>query len=380
MLPQIKLYLDFIETNSLNMALIGNKTVDQGPVIKSAAWFLIIGSVIALLMYFRNFLQPFVVALILWFIIAEFRSLLEKIKIKGKSAPKSILTIASALIIFYLFYISLDIVILNIQKLTANINVYSDNLVKMLEKLEHAVGLDNLGESVSGQEEKIIGAMTAVAGGLASFIGRFFLVILYVAFLLLEEYSLNTKMGLIFSSKHSTTRQTFGRIMNLFRAYMSIKAFTSALTGILSYFVLVLLGVDLAALWAFIIFLLNFIPSIGSIVATAFPVIFSAVQYGDPSKSLLVLIGVVSVQVLIGNVIEPRLMGNRLNLSPIIILLGLTFWGSIWGVVGMLLSVPIMAMLMIILSQFDSTRNIAIMFSHDGDISKLVDYPVDEET
>ena len=152
------------------------------------------------------------------------------------------------------------------------------------------------------------------------------------------------------------------------------------MTGFLSYFVLLFLGIDVPALWAFIIFLLNFIPSVGSISATAFPVIFSAVQYGDLSKSLYVLVGVLSIQVLIGNVVEPRLLGNRLNLSPIVILLGLTFWGYVWGVVGMLLSVPIMAMMMIIFSQFDNTRNIAIFFSHDGNLGNMIDGKVLEKT
>ena len=356
------------------------RSLDQGPVITTAAWFIIAGCSVAFLMFFRTFLQPFVVALILWFVIGEFRYLLEKIKIKGKSLPLPILTILSSLVIFYFFYISIDIVIINIQKLTNNIGLYSDNLVSMLEQLEEAFGIQDLSESVEGQEEKIISAMTSLAGGLASFVGRFFLVILYVIFLLLEEFGLSKKMQGIVSAKSSNVSENIRTILSLFRAYMSIKMFSSFMTGFLSYFVLLFLGIDLPALWAFIIFLLNFIPSVGSIVATAFPVLFSAIQYGDFSKSLYVLLGVLSVQVLIGNVVEPRLLGNRLNLSPIVILLGLTFWGYVWGVVGMLLSVPIMAMMMIIFSQFESTRNIAIFFSHDGNIADMMVGKVPKKT
>jgi AI-2 transport protein TqsA len=344
----------------------------QGPVITTAAWFIIAGCTVAFLMFFRTFLQPFVVALILWFVIGEFRFLLTKIKIKGKGLSKGILTVISALVIFYLFYVSIDIIIVNIQKLTRNIGEYSNNLVMMLEGMEKTLGIENLGESVEGRESQIISAMTSIAGGLASFVGRFFLVILYVIFLLLEEFGLSKKLNFVVSKRSSNVSESMKRIMSLFRAYMSIKMFSSFMTGFLSYFVLLFLGIDVPALWAFIIFLLNFIPSVGSIIATAFPVIFSAVQYGDLSKSLYVLVGVLSIQVLIGNVVEPRLLGNRLNLSPIVILLGLTFWGYVWGVVGMLLSVPIMAMMMIIFSQFDNTRNIAIFFSHDGNLGEMM--------
>ena len=352
---------------------------DHNLIIKTAAWFVIIGSSIALLIFFRSFLQPFVVALILWFIIGEFRGLLKKITIAKRALPKPILTILSAAIVFSLFYFSLDIIIQNIQKLTSNIGLYSHNLVSMLESIEDALGVEELGERVEGQEGKIITEMTTIAGSLASFIGRFFLVLLYVVFLLLEEFALNKKAGKVVKSKDNNIFKTFQRIMQLFRAYMSIKTLTSFITGLLSFFVLLWLGIDLPALWAFIIFMLNFIPSIGSIIATAFPVLFSAVQYGDFSKSLYVLIGVLAIQVLVGNVLEPRLMGNKLNLSPMVILLGLTFWGFVWGVMGMLLSVPITAMMMIIFSQFENTRGIAIFFSHNGEISNMLG-PAAEES
>jgi AI-2 transport protein TqsA len=341
----------------------------------TASWFIIVAASIAALLYLKNFLQPFIVAMILWFIIIEFRGLLKKIKIKGKHLPMAVLSILSTLIIFALFYFSMDLVVRNIQKLTANLGQYSTNLVNLLEALEDQIGINDLAEQFKNQQDKILAMVGTFAAGFASFVGRFFLVLFYVIFLLLEEFMLFDKAMLVLKSEDNPVFITITRIIDLFRDYITVKAFTSFLTGFLSYLVLVFLDIDLAPLWGFVIFLLNFIPSIGSIIGTAFPVIFSAVQYGDLSKSLYVLIGVLFIQILVGNILDPRLMGNKLNLSPLIIILALTFWGLIWGIMGALLSVPITAMMMIIFSQFPQTKSIAIFFSRNGDISGMTNMP-----
>ena len=341
----------------------------------TASWFIIVAASIATLLYFRNFLQPFIVALILWFIIIEFRRLLEKITIKGKHLPMPILSILSTLIIFALFYLAMDLVVHNIQKLATNMDKYSANLVNLLEALEDQIGINDLGERFKSQQDKLLAMVGSMAAGFASFVGRFFLVLFYVIFLLLEESKLFDKSMFVLKSEDNPIFITITRIINLFRGYIAVKAFTSFLTGFFSYLILVFLDIELAALWGFVIFMLNFIPTIGSIIGTVFPVLFSAVQYGDLSKTIYVLIGVLVVQVLVGNVLDPRLMGNRLNLSPLIIILALTFWGLIWGIMGALLSVPITAMMMIIFSQFPQTKNIAVFFSQNGDISGMTNNP-----
>jgi AI-2 transport protein TqsA len=347
---------------------------DHNKVMRGAATFLILAGIVALLQYFKNFLQPFVVALILWFLITEVRQQLMKIKIKHKSIPKPILTLISTGVVFFIFYIIADRIVNNFEKLADNMDEYSSSLVLMLEELEVLFGVENLGEAVQKQEAALVSAVSGAAKALASFIGRLFLVLFYVIFLLLEETALGDKLKKIYkrSGSRKSIKNSLSRITSLLSDYLGIKILTSFLTGFLSFFVLLFLGIDLPGLWAFLIFILNFIPSIGSIVATAFPVIFSFLQFsGDWSKSFYVLIGVLAVQVFIGNFIEPRILGNKLNLSPLVVILGLAFWGFVWGFVGMLLSVPIMATLMIVFSQFNDTRNTAILLSKDGDIDYL---------
>ena len=343
-------------------------------VVKTAAVLMVIAFIVAILQYFRTFLQPLIVALILWFIVAEVRSLLSKIKIKQKSLPRPILTLISTAAVFFIFYIITDLIILNFQNLVVNAARYNDALVNLLEQIEDFMGIENLGEAVDNQQGAIVSGASNAARALASFVGRMFLVLFYMLFLLLEEAALGNKMRKIYarSSSKQSIKNNISRISNLLSAYLGIKIFTSFLTGFLSYFVLLIIGIDLPMLWAFIIFILNFIPSVGSIVATSFPVIFSMLQFsGEWGKTLAVLIGVLAVQVGVGNLLEPRILGNRLNLSPLVVILGLTFWGFVWGFVGMLLSVPIMATLMIIFSQFEDTRSTAILFSKDGNIEYL---------
>lgn len=350
---------------------------DHNKVMRGAAAFLIFAGIVALLQYFKNFLQPFVVALILWFLITEVRQQLMKIKLKNKSIPRPILTLVSTGAVFFIFYIIANRIAFNFEKLADNIDDYSSSLVRILEDIEDLIGVENLGEAVQQQEATLVSAASGAAKALASIIGRFFLVVFYVLFLLLEESALGKKLKKIYkrSGSRVSVRNSISRITSLLSDYLGIKILTSFLTGFLSFFVLLFLGIDLPGLWAFLIFILNFIPSIGSIVATAFPVLFSVLQFGDLSKALYVLIGVLAVQVFIGNLVEPRILGNKLNLSPLVVILGLAFWGFVWGFVGMLLSVPIMATLMIVFSQFNDTRNMAILLSKDGEI----DYLFEEE-
>jgi AI-2 transport protein TqsA len=116
-------------------------------------------------------------------------------------------------------------------------------------------------------------------------------------------------------------------------------------------------------------FLLNFIPFIGSFLAIIFPVLLSFLQFSDPLTTLVIGGILVGNQILFGNFIEPRMVGKSLNLSPLVVVLALAFWGAIWGVVGMFLCVPITVTLMIIMSQFPKTKATAIMLSAGEDFS-----------
>ena len=140
------------------------------------------------------------------------------------------------------------------------------------------------------------------------------------------------------------------------------------MTGGLSYIALLIIGIDSPVFWAFLIFLLNFIPTIGSLIATMFPAVFCLLHYGEFGPGILVLIFVGAIQILVGNILEPKLMGSSMNISSLVTIIALSFWGAIWGVTGMILSVPITVIMIIIFSQFPSTRPIAVALSEKGEI------------
>lgn len=196
------------------------------------------------------------------------------------------------------------------------------------------------------------------------------IIIVYLLFLLLEQRTFNAKIKALVTQR-SEQKDVFSlieRINRDIRTYIGIKVITSAATGLLSYLVLRAVGVDFASFWAVLIFLLNFIPTIGSIIATAFPSILALVQFESFQPFFVTVAVLTSIQFCIGSLIEPRLMGTSLNLSPIVILLSLGLWGSIWGIAGMFLCVPITVIIMIICAYFPESRPIAIALSGNGEL------------
>ena len=129
------------------------------------------------------------------------------------------------------------------------------------------------------------------------------------------------------------------------------------------------LGIDFAETWALLIFVLNYIPNIGSIIAVAFPALLALVQFDTLGTFVILVVILTAIQLAIGSVLEPMLMGNSLNMSPFAIILGLAFWGAIWGIVGMFLSVPILVVIMIVCANVPSWRWVAILLSRDGRIT-----------
>jgi|TARA_B110000093_G_C12736131_1_gene312365 predicted PurR-regulated permease PerM len=170
------------------------------------------------------------------------------------------------------------------------------------------------------------------------------------------------------NGKKDGFQSTLKKIDKSLSSYISLKSLIASMTSTLSYFILLGVGIDSPVFWAFLIFMFNFIPSVGPILGTIMPALFSLLQFGQFTPFLIILISLGIVAVLIGSFVEPRLMGNTLNISPLVAILSLAIWGAIWGIIGMLLSVPITVTMIIIFSQFKGTRNIAILLSEKGKV------------
>jgi predicted PurR-regulated permease PerM len=211
-------------------------------------------------------------------------------------------------------------------------------------------------------------AMKMAAAGLSSLGGLLtntFLILLTVIFILLEAASFPTKLEAILKNPDSGLNR-FQSLLDNINNYMAIKTATSALTGILVGLWLWAVGVDYPVLWGILAFLLNFVPNIGSILASVPALLLALIQLG-PSGALWSLLGYALINVIVGNLIEPRFMGRGLGLSTLVVFISLVFWGWILGPVGMFLSVPLTMMIKISLDSSEETRWIAILLGPEVD-------------
>lgn len=212
--------------------------------------------------------------------------------------------------------------------------------------------------------------ITSVVSSVTSIFSNAWIILFYVLFILLEYRYFWEKINGIFKDpkQRKNTLDVIAKIKWDIKSYFVIKTFVSLLTWFLSYLIMLSFGLNFALLWAMVIFLLNFIPNIWSIIAVFFPIVLSLIQYDSLYPFVFISAWLVWVQVLMWNIIEPKFMWNKLNLSPLVILISLWFWASIWWIVWMMLCVPLMVIINIILAQFDSTRWLAILLSQSWEI------------
>lgn len=196
--------------------------------------------------------------------------------------------------------------------------------------------------------------------GFGAVLSNAVIIMFTVFFMLLEAWSFPAKVAEIQGERAITTLARFVAVMNSTKHYTAAKTLTSSVTGLLIWIGLSLAGVDFAALWGFIAFLFNYVPNIGSIVAAIPAVLLALLQLG-PGAALAVIGIYLFVNILIGNLIEPRLMGRWMGLSTLVVFLSLVFWGWLLGPVGMLLSVPLTMVVKFAAEVNDETRWIGVM-------------------
>jgi predicted PurR-regulated permease PerM len=201
-----------------------------------------------------------------------------------------------------------------------------------------------------------------ISGSLFSFVSKLLMVVFFLVFLLLGKPFFKYKLRKAFPEKSEQFSEILTTISRQIGRYLSVQFLVSFITGVLVWLALRLLKVDFAVTWGAMAFVLNFIPTVGSIVASIPPVLLALVQfYPRVWPAVGVLATLVSIQVLLGNVITPKIMGDKLNLSPVVVLLSLVFWGWLWGITGAVLAVPIASTIKIVCENIDPLQPISIM-------------------
>ncbi|MEO1045785.1 MAG: AI-2E family transporter [Pseudomonadota bacterium] len=208
----------------------------------------------------------------------------------------------------------------------------------------------------------------SVLSSLGSFGGFVFITVLYAGFLTTEIRGFKDKVCAAFGSdqRANTTLDIVAQINLNIGRYLATKSLINILLGLVCLIIMLLFGLEFAILWAIIIGLLNYIPYIGSIVGVAFPALFAVAQFGNLTTPLIITGLLTAAQTIIGNVVEPRMIGKSLNLSAFSIMLVLSFWTAIWGIPGAILAVPFTTIMMLVLAEWPATRPIAALLSEDG--------------
>lgn len=331
-------------------------------------------ALVVIFSYSEAYIIPFIIALIVWFIIHELRENIQQVPWLRKNCPLWLQSTIAFVIINAVILLIAELLIVSMTDLIDSIGTYEANLDLTLTHINTIAGIDVTTQALTYIKEMDLAAMaSALLDYVSVVIGDAFLILIYVLFLLIEESVFPLKLRALYSNEKKRQKMInlFNKMDHSISKYLTLKTIVSLLTGFLSYFALLIIGVDAAVFWAILIFVLNYIPTIGSLIATLFPACFAVLQYGEFGPMIYVLVAVGAIQVIVGNIIEPKIMGNSLNISSLVVILSLTIWGAIWGVMGMILSVPITVMMIVVFEEIPNLRPVAILLSERGQLNDL---------
>jgi len=298
--------------------------------------------------------------------------------IKKLNVKTGIPWVISSLIIVILFFVALlgltSILISSLTGIISEYPKYENRFMSIYQLIAQNLDIEidsskslfqNLWASLKVREytQKLA---VSLSSGVISFTKTLFLIALMTAFILLEMRLTKRKMHYAFKNNRAKITRISNQIINQTMRYISIKFFISLATGVLCGIASLIIGLDFPIVWGFLAFIMNFIPIFGSIISIGMTTIFSLIQfYPSWGKTLFVLIFMTSVNMILGNILEPRIEGKNLGISPVIILISLSLWGYIWGFTGMLIAVPLMVIIKIVCENIDYLKALAILIGND---------------
>jgi len=332
-----------------------NKSIEGYTIVDIAALIIIFAGVI----YAKSIITPFLLALFISIICAQPISWLEKKRIPRWMALVSVILGMVVLFSSFAFLIggTLSSFSGNLSKYEASLTTIRNSFIQSLNENGLNIPLDQVSNLV--QPAKILEFTVGALNKLFNMMGNTFLIFLIIIFILMEFGSFSIKAKAI-RNESDKSASYYSAILQNIRHYLGIKTLLCLSIGFLVYLSLLIIGVDYPLLWALIAGLMNYIPNIGSILATIPTVLFALVQLGL-SGALWTLGSSMLIHNVLGNFIEPRIMGKGLGLSPLVVLLSLLFWGFVLGIAGMFLSVPFTMTIKIILEQNEKTKWLAVL-------------------
>ena len=314
-----------------------------------------IGAVLHLL---QNVFIPLVIAGLLSLMLTPLVNRMQKIRI-----PRFIGIILVMAVLFFILYAVGQLFYSSLLTFTQVFGSYQDRFVLILEELWARFQIPREYFPEMGWTQGLIDRIVQITGSFVSFGTTLGLVLLFLIFMLAETALSWRKFRRAFPRRVSiTVGRAVTDVARQVARYLTVKTLISAVTGVLVWLVLTIIGQDLAPLWGLLAFFLNFIPNLGSFFIMAATMILGLAQfYPEWNRIAAVWIVMPAIQILMGNILDPQLQGDQLDLSPLVILVSLIMWGWIWGIVGMFLAVPLTVALKIVLFHIEGLRPFAVM-------------------
>jgi AI-2 transport protein TqsA len=299
------------------------------------------------LVYTRDVMIPFVLAIFITAVVAP----LVDFQVRRWSFPTWLAVFTTLILVLALLALVGLVLIVAAQATYRVADEYSAQVVTLSNQLfarlkEYRIHVDQA-HITQELESFLPTVITRAAGTVTSIVSHGLLIAFFVVFLLVGRRPLE---------RHD---DIFSEIETTIRGYITTLTVISAITSVLVGVVLWFFGLHMAWLFALLVFAFTFIPNVGPIIATLLPIPVAVTQFKDPWTILAVIAVPGAIHMLIGNLVTPKMMGRGMELHPVVVLLSLAFWGLLWGIVGMVLAVPIVATLRIVVSHFSTTRPIA---------------------
>lgn len=321
--------------------------------------WLVVGSLMILatgmlamaLSYTRAVTVPFILAIFITAVVAP----VVDYQVNRWRLPKWFAVLTALLVVLALLTFMGVGLIIAIQSMVQSAGEYSSQVADLTARMFAELNARHIAVDeariAAELEAYLPGLITETAGTAKEIISHGVLITFFVVFLLIGRNSSMPRSGM------------YAEIETTIRRYVTTMTAISATTSLLVGFVLWAFGLHMAWVFALLVFMLSYIPSIGPIIATVLPLPVAVTQFHDPWTIVAVIVIPGFIHMTIGNLVTPKLMGSGLDLHPVTVLLALAFWGLLWGVVGMVLAVPIIAVLRIVLAHFNTTRPIAHLLS-----------------
>lgn len=316
---------------------------------------------------------PAVLGAVVVYVIVGLAHVLGRVPGVGPVLPLPLRYLFSMLVIALAFFMLAYLIMANKERALALAPQYQQSLLAAIQQMAVRFGFETEPTWATLRQELLAQVnlqrwAAVLLASLGSIVVTFVVVMLYATFLLAERRAFETKLAGMSDDPQRVARirTVIGTINRRIGSYLALKTLLSVLLGAVSWAVMALYGLEFAALWAVLTAFLNFVPYVGSVLGVLLPALMAIVQFQELAPIVTLVLMLSAVQFVIGNFLDPYVMGSSLNLSPFAILISLAVWSELWGIPGAFLAVPITAIATIVFSEFPGTRPVAVLLSKNG--------------